>query len=181
MTHITKIYTMVDLQSDPTDCAGDQDEKTNTKVDPGTKLINTLIESIRSKLHINEKINLVGYIDDPSCDVHQSMDLSDLESTRRTKIIRNAINKYKLNELMEKSGSITIKKSDLLMVHDKDYIDTIFTTARHNKPLGVPGPSINLSMRNIGSLESILAAVASCMGGVDTVCGKFKVSDKNNR
>src|SRR5437868_5703245 len=82
---------------------------------------------------------------------------------------------------MEKFKTITIKKSNLLMVHNKDYIDTIFTTARHNKPLGVPGPSINLSMRNIGSLESILAAVASCMGGVDTVCGKFKVSDKNNR
>ena len=148
-------------------------------------LYNKLINSINEK----DKINLIGYIDDPACDSHQQIDSDHQESPNRTKIIRNALKKYGFLEFIRRTGSVDIKKSDLIKVHDLLYVESIIKYAKLNKPViipsnsaelyanpdAVPLPSPDISMKNIDSLASILAAAASVMGAVDTICGDFKL------
>lgn len=154
-------------------------EKPNpvVEVDTGKELINKLLKSINQK----KKINLIAYVDDPSCDKHTSTIPDHQESPKRTKIIRKALEMYGFTKLMERTGSISIRKSDLTIVHDKDYVENVFTCGRYNKPVSLPAPSSETSMESIESLEAILAASASVMGGVDTICGKYEVDNKNER
>lgn len=148
---------------------------TNPSEDRGKIMINELLDSIKKK----KKRNLVAYIDDPSCDAHESVDPEHQESSKRTKIIRKALEVYKIDKLMERGGSITITKSDLTAVHGKEYIEQLITYGRHNKPLILPPPCSDLSMKNINSLEAMFAAAASVMGAVDIVCDDGILSDKN--
>lgn len=146
-------------------------------VDRGKELIAKLLKSIRAK----KKINLVGYVDDPSCDKHMLIATDHQESPKRTKVIRKALTMYGFNDLMERTGSISVLKSDLTAVHDKDYVENVFTCGRYNKPVSLPPPSTETSMRSIDSLEAVLAASASVMGAVDTVCGKYEIENKDGK
>ncbi len=146
---------------------------TESYTDTSIPLIKFLIDSIKNK----KKINLVCYVDDPGCDKHHLIQDNHQESSLRTEIIRKGIIKYGLTNFIEKIGSISVRKSDLLLCHDKNYIEQLFTCARINKPIHIPEPSKEISMKNIDSLESILAAVASVYGAVDTVCGDCRVSN----
>jgi len=157
------------------DSGKNEDDK--KEVDNGKELINALLESIRQK----KKINLVAYVDDPSCDNHQQNLPDHQESAKRTKIIRKALIRHGMTKLMERTGSISVKKSDLTSVHDKDYVEEVFTCGKHNKPMSLSEPSSDTSMNDVGSLEAILASVASVMGAVDTVCGKHGIENKNGR
>jgi acetoin utilization deacetylase AcuC-like enzyme len=153
-----------------------QDIKQNMNQD--SKLIDKLLKSIKSK----PKINIVGFIDDPSCDKHELIMPDHQESPNRTKIIRNAMVKYGLQDLIVMSGSLSVREANLTTTHNKKYFDTIMDCARKNIPIEVPSPSYEISMKDINSLESIMAAVGSVMGAVDTVCGKYTVAnEKKNR
>lgn len=148
-------------------------------------LYDKLIESINKK----DKINLIGYVDDPACDAHQQIDSDHQESPNRTKIIRNALKKYGFLEFIRRTGSIDIRKNDLIQVHDLMYIESIIKYTKLNKPAIIPSnsaelyvnpdakplPSPDISIQGIDSLASILAAAASVMGAVDTICGGFKL------
>jgi acetoin utilization deacetylase AcuC-like enzyme len=129
-------------------------------------LITRLLDSIKSK----KKLNLIGIVDDPGCDKHKMITVDHKESPSRLTAIREIISECDLIPHMVKVGSITIRKNDLSLCHSKDYIDTLFTCARHNKLIVIPHPSTHISMSDIGSLESILASVASVFGAIDTVC-----------
>lgn len=150
---------------------------TDSILDTGSELIRSLLTEIKSK----KSINAIAYIDDPGCDKHKLIVEDHQESPFRTQIIRKAFQKYGVDKFLVKSGSISVRKSDLVNVHDVDYIGSIVNCARTNKPINVPEPSSEISMTDISSLESILAAVASVMGGVDTVCGGVKINDKKTK
>ena len=155
-------------------------EDLNHKLDNGLALFKKLLNSIKEK----DKINPIGYVDDDSCDKHLHIMESHQESAQRTKTIRKAMKKYGLMNMMEQIGSISVRKADLFEAHSKEYIDEIFTHAQHNKPLVLPKSCSNgdLSIRSIDSLEAILAAAASVMGGVDAVCsGEYMISDKDTK
>jgi acetoin utilization deacetylase AcuC-like enzyme len=145
----------------------------------GQKLITELIASIKKKIKKKNKINLVCYVDDPACDKYASIIEDDEESQNRTKIIRKAMIKYGLIDWMGKIGSINVRKYNLFPCHDKQYVETIFNCGRMNRPIKIPGPSSQISMRSIDSLEGILAAIASVMGAIDTVCSPVKLSGIN--
>lgn len=148
----------------------------NTKSDDGLMLIKKLLFSIKTK----DKINPIGYVDDDSCDKHIHVDTTHPESPQRTKAIRKALKLYGFFDIMEQIGSISIRKADLMEVHDIKYIDEIFMHTRNNKPIVLPKSCSNgdLSISSIDSLESILAASASVMGGVDAICSnEYMISD----
>lgn len=148
---------------------------TKTIKNSGDILIEKLLNSIRRK----PKINAIAYVDDPSCDFHKLIDEGHQESHIRTGAIRKAVQELNLDRFMERTGSISVRKADL-NVHSLDYINTIFEHGQKNKPVRLPSPSTEASMTDIGSLESILAAAASVMGGVDVVCGKYEIK-KNKK
>jgi acetoin utilization deacetylase AcuC-like enzyme len=139
------------------------------------EILETLLKSIKSK----EKINFVCYVDDPGCDKHVLVTPQHPESPYRTKVIRIALKEYGLIPLMERVGSIDLKKSDMHLCHDENYIETIINCGRQNKPVTVPSPSQEISMTNIGSLEAIFAAAASAIGAVDAVCARYEADPKN--
>jgi acetoin utilization deacetylase AcuC-like enzyme len=144
--------------------------------DAGMILIKNLMNQIKEK----KEINPISFVDDPSCDKHRLIIPNHQESSKRTEIIRKAIEKYKLDEFMIRSGSISLTKTYMCAVHDADYIELLIKCGKVNKPIEVPG-STEITMSDIGSLEALFAAAASVIGGVDTVCGKFTVNNKNNR
>src|SRR5579872_7406730 len=151
----------------------------NTNDDKGMPIIRELMTQIKQKQQSGQIIP-VAFIDDPGCDKHRHVKPDHQESPHRTSIIRKAIEKYKLDEFMIKSGSITLTKQDMYAVHDKEYIELLITNGKLNRPIRF-NDSDDLSMLNIDSLESIFAAAASVLGAVDTVCGKFMVDMRDTR
>ena len=147
-----------------------------SKSDTGSNLIYEIIKSIKNK----KKRNLVCYVDDPNCDLHQNNIKDHQEAPNRTKIIRMALNKYGLNDMIEQIGSVSITKSDIELCHDKKYIETIFHCCKLNVPNEIPPPSTEISVKSIDSLSSILASVSSVFGAVDTVCGDCRIDEKKN-
>lgn len=145
------------------------------ELDSGLTLIKTLLSQIKEKT-VKQQINPVAYVDDSSCDKHKLIMPNHQESAKRTSVIRKAIKKYKLGEFMIKTGSISLTKNHMHAVHDPEYIEKLIYCGKLNKPIEIP-ESTEISMSDIGSLESVFAAAASVIGGVDTVCGKFLVND----
>jgi acetoin utilization deacetylase AcuC-like enzyme len=165
------------------DCAS-SDIKTKPKEEKlknnGDILIESLLKSIRSK----QKIHGVAYVDDPLCDGHRLISYTETEhqeSNTRTKAVRKAIDDFRLTDFIERAGSIDVKKHDLSSVHKSDYVDIIFECGKKNKPVHIPPPSVEVSMSNMESLGSVLAAVASVKGGVDVVCGKYEMKKLKKR
>lgn len=142
--------------------------------DNGNKLFHELMVSIKNK----PKINLVCYVDDPECDLHANVGDEHQESQQRTKKIREFIKLTGLNQLLYLIGSASVTKQELYKTHDKQYVETIISCGRTNKPVLLPHPSSEISMTNINSLNSIFAAVGSVSAAIDTVCGECKT--KNN-
>jgi acetoin utilization deacetylase AcuC-like enzyme len=153
-------------------------QKDKDEYDIGKKTIADLMSLINDKIKNKQRINLVAYVDDNACDKHHSIDQDNKDVPNRIKEIRTALNKYAVNKLIKQTGSISVRKSDLTTVHCEEYIDTLFTCARQNKPVTIPLPSTGISMKDISSLESILASPASVMGAIDSICGKMKVKDE---
>ncbi|VBB17839.1 histone deacetylase [Yasminevirus sp. GU-2018] len=147
------------------------------QLDVGSTLIKNLLTKIKQKKYINP----IAYVDDPLCDGHKLTTKDHQESPDRTKIIRTAIQKYGIDKMLIRSGSITIRLSDLHEAHDKDYIELLTHCGRINKPIEVPKPSTEVSMTDIGSFHAVLGAASSVMGGVDTVCGDFRAESKDYR
>lgn len=140
--------------------------------------ITDLMTSITDKIENKEKINLIVYVDDNACDKHRSIDKDNKDQPVRTNSIRTALDRYGVNKLIKRTGSISIRKADLTAVHNVGYIDALFSCARQNKPVRIPPPSTGISVSDISSLESILASPASVMGAIDTICGKMKIKDQ---
>lgn len=159
------------LQSNPSETRRNPKPKNS-----GDALIESLLTSIKTK----QKINAVAYVDDPLCDKHEFVIEGHQESKSRTRAVRSAIKDYKLDRFTERAGSISIAKGNLINVHALDYIDTLFKSGKFNKPVVIPSPSTEISMSNIDSLGSVLAAAASVMGAVNVVCGNYEIK-KNKK
>lgn len=120
---------------------------------------------------------MVCFVDDPNCDIHQSLSDNDHDSPNRTKFIRLCIQKYGLIKNIEQIGSISVHKKDLELCHDPNYIELIFNCCRLNKPTFIVGHNLNtnLSVQNLGSLASILGSIASVFAAVESVCCECKI------
>ena len=148
--------------------------------DTGLMLIKKLVTEITENKDKNKKIYPVAFIDDASCDKHRFIETDHQESEKRTSVIRKAFQKFKLDDFMIRTGSLSLTTQDMYAVHNKEYVDFLIKCGKLNKPIKIEG-STDLSMTDIGSLESIFAASASVLGGVDTVCGKFIVDNKKKK
>lgn len=128
---------------------------------------------------------MVCFVDDPNCDIHQSSsDILDHDSPNRTKFIRLCLQKYGLTKYMEQIGSISVHKKDLELCHDPTYIETVFNCCRLNKPTFIVNHNLNintnLSVKNLGSLASILGSIASVFAAIESVCGECKIDTISN-
>lgn len=147
------------------------DEQKLQKKSSGDILLQQLMTSILKK----QKINLVCYVDDPECDLHVDVNDEHQESPGRTKKIREFITQSGLNKLLFLLGSVSVTKSELLLTHTKEHVETLINCGKLNKPVIIPEPSREISMMNINSLNSIFAAVGSVSAAVDSVCGGCKI------
>lgn len=151
---------------------------TETQTETQTKttmipLIDDLLKSINNK----DKVNMVCLIDDPACDKHE-LSLDDhQESSNRTKSIRDAINKFGLDNFIERLGPKSYEVSILNLAHSKAHIKYILSCIKVTQPFLLP-PSFShdLSMKDGESVNAILAAANSVIYAVDAVSSKSKIS-----
>jgi acetoin utilization deacetylase AcuC-like enzyme len=156
--------------------SGSTDNKDNNDHDDyakaGEYLFVKLIQTLESNIKNNKKINFVGYVDDLACDKHHLIVPDHQESPDRTRTIRDAIVKNKLNDYMLKIDSADLKSVDLTQTHDKKYVKTVTTNGQMNRPTTLPYPSTEVTMSDKGSYDAIMAAAASAISGVDAVCSE---------
>ena len=108
------------------------------------------------------------------------MSIKNIKNRPNVQKIREFLAQIGLDKLLYLIGSTSVTKQDLFKTHDKEYVEMIINFRRKNKPIVIPEPSREISMTNIGSLNSIFAAVGSVFAAIDTVCGGCKIeSDRN--
>lgn len=150
----------------------------------GNFAVQCLVEAINDKIKEKEPINLVGYVYDAHCTQHKLLPVTDergrtvphQESPDRVAKINGAIRVTGLNQIMFHAGTISLKRADFLRAHVKEYTQTIEDVCKQNRPAELPPPSTETSITDFNSLESIFAAVASVMGGVNVACSGAKIS-----
>jgi acetoin utilization deacetylase AcuC-like enzyme len=146
----------------------------------GDQEILEILTSIQSKVKSKTPINLVCYIYDDNCARHQQMDTTHpsgrttphQESRDRVLKINGATHHTGLNALMVSAGSVSLQRSDILKVHDKDYVKEVEHYCKLNEEhcFANLDQDLDLSIKNFDSLAAIYAAVASVMGAVQLAC-----------
>ena len=145
----------------------------------GDQEISRLLESIQNKVQNKTPINMVCYIYDNNCALHEQMDTTDgtrkiphQESKDRVQKINGATHHTGLNALMVSAGSVSLQRSDILKIHDKDYVKEVEHYCRLNEEhvFSNLDEQLDLSIKGFDSLSSIYAAVASVMGAVQLTC-----------
>ena len=119
----------------------------------------------------NEKVN-VQYVDGNTIIVPHP------ESKDRVQKINGAIIKTGLGRLMLSAGSITLSRSEILKIHDEEYVKEVEHYCQLNKEHRFYRNS-DMSINNIDSLASIYAAIASVLGAVQLSCSGCKVRVKD--
>ena len=162
--------------------------KTGVSVSNGDQEIQRLLGSIQMKLQSKIPINMVCYIYDDNCALHQQIDnvlngkqFPHQESRDRVLKINGALKQTGLISLMINAGSVSLGRSDILKIHDKDYIKDLEHYCKLNKPhrFLINNKEVDLSIKNFDSLSSIYAATASVMGAVQLTCTDCKVGTKD--
>lgn len=158
----------------------------NDTVLVGNHVLSTILDSINTKINAKQKINMVCYIYDDKCSLHEQIPNKDKdgnffphqESKHRVMKINGAVHSTGLSDILIKSGSVDLKRSDLLKIHTKDHIDYVEEVCKCDKPQLFKDPYEDVSITNFSSLESIYAAVASVKGAMNIICSDNQVSTK---
>jgi acetoin utilization deacetylase AcuC-like enzyme len=146
----------------------------------GDQEILKILTSIDAKVKSETPINMVSYIYDDNCALHQQMDtvnsngkkVPHQESSDRVQKINGATHHAGLNALMISAGSVSLRRSDILNIHNKDYVKNIEHYCKLNEEhcFSEIDEYLDLSIKNFDSLSSIYAAVSSVMGAVQLAC-----------
>ena len=157
--------------------------------DKAGQIISEVINRYNTDIKRKKPINLVAWVDDAQyCDAHENLPQKTVwidpetkeetneekehqESPKRTKIIRGALKKFGLTDIMFQIPSVSVRKTHVEYCHDPEYIKLLFHLSKLNKPVTVPEPSSEISMKNHKSLGSILASIGCVFGAVQSVCG----------
>jgi acetoin utilization deacetylase AcuC-like enzyme len=160
--------------------SADNKNNSNSSSERGNREIQKILTSIHSKVTSEIPINLLCYIYDDNCALHEQMDTTiaggkkvpHQESRDRVMKINGATHHTGLNALMVTAGSVSLQRSDILKIHDKDYLKEVEHYCKLNQEhcfANLDG-DLDLSIKNFDSLSSIYAAVASVMGAVQLTC-----------
>lgn len=161
----------------------------NINTQSGDQEITRLLTSIQTKIQSKLPINMVCYIYDDNCSLHQQMDEilpngkshPHHESRDRVLKINGALKKTGLVPLMVIAGSVSVQRSDILKIHDKDYVKDLEHQCKLNKPhvFSEFDEYLDLSIKDFNSLSSIYAAIASVMGAVQLTCTNCEIGTKD--
>ena len=162
----------------------DKTKETKETVRIGNAEIAKILDSISSKIDSKTKINLVCYVYDQMCVSHVPLPVTDSdgvtrhhqESKHRVQKINGALHITGLSSIFITGGSIEMKRSDLHRVHTPEYIKQIENLCKLDRPGKLDPPSSETSVSGFKSLESIYAAAASVMGGINMICADRPIS-----
>jgi acetoin utilization deacetylase AcuC-like enzyme len=153
----------------------------------GNDVMSYILSSINTKIDEKKKINMVCYIYDDKCKNHEQIPNKDAdgklvphqESKKRVTQINECVKKTGLSTLLISSGSVDLKRSDLLKIHTRKHVEYVEEVCKENKPRLFKDPYTDVSISNFSSLESIYAAVASVKGAINQVCSNNQISIKH--
>jgi acetoin utilization deacetylase AcuC-like enzyme len=144
----------------------------------GNREISQILQSIQKKRQNKQKLNMAIYIYDDKCKGHEQVTdggLPHQESKLRVMQINGALNTTGLTNILVTGGSIGLKRSNILSVHNPDYVAYLESICGNNKPAVLDKPCSDLSITNSQSLEAMHAAAASVLGAVNLICSGCEV------
>ena len=151
----------------------------------GNAVLGERLSSIRQKIKDKTELNVVSYIYDNSCLLHINLPVTDesgneidhQESKYRIAKINGIVFHTGLNNILMMGGSIQVTRSDILKIHNEEYLNHLIEICEANEPCEIELPSSEISITDGESMTAMLAAIGSVKGGINMVCSNAEIDE----